>query len=516
MANQSGPQRTATAPNAPRTIVVAGGGTAGWMCAAALSRFLSPQGWRIVVVESDAIGTVGVGEATIPQITLFNAGLGIDEAEFLAATGGTIKLGIAFDGWSGAGSSYLHAFGQVGRPMGLASFHHYWLRARAAGRARDFGSYSLNDVAARAGKFALLPEPRGPVPAMPHAYHFDAALYARFLRGYAEARGVTRIEGRILGIERAQDGDLAALLLEGERRIAGELFVDCTGFRSLLLGQELGTGFEDWSHWLPCDRAVAVPSARVADPIPYTRAIARPAGWQWRIPLQHRTGNGHVYASRHMSDDEATAILLANLDGAAEGDPRPLRFTPGKRQAFWVRNCVAIGLSSGFLEPLESTSIYLIQSAIARLLDFLPAGALADADRAEHDRLAHVEIDRIRDFVILHYHANARTGEPLWDHARTMQLPHELARKIALFRASARVSRRDDELFAEPGWVQVMLGQGIVPAAWHPIADQLASDDLDAFLGTVETVARRTADALPTHAQFLAGLAGPAPLRRFA
>ncbi len=496
----------------PRRIVIVGGGTAGWMCAAAFSRFLSRDRWTVTLVESDAIGTVGVGEATIPQIRLFNAGLGVDEAAFLAATQGTIKLGIAFDGWTRDGESYLHGFGEVGRGLGLVGFHHYWLRARAAGVADDFGAYSLNTMAARGGKFARIDQPQGPVPALPYAYHFDAALYAKFLRGHAEARGVERIEGRILSAARGDDGEIATLMLDSERCVAGDLFVDCSGFRSLLLGETLGVGYEDWSHWLPCDRAVAVPSARTADPLPYTRAIARPAGWQWRIPLQHRTGNGYVYSSRHLSDDEAAATLLANLDGPARGDPRPLRFTPGKRQAFWVRNCVGVGLASGFLEPLESTSIHLIQTAIARILQFLPSGAMAEADRAEYDRLSHVEYDRIRDFIILHYHANARIGQPLWDRVRTMDLPDELARKIALFSASARLSRRDEELFAEPGWLQVLIGQGIVPDAWSPLADQIGTDELSQFLDSVRSVARRTADALPTHRQFLeANGASPAP-----
>lgn len=495
-----------------RRIVVVGGGTAGWMCAAAFARFLSRDLWSVTLIESDAIGTVGVGEATIPQIRLFNAGLGVDEGEFLAATQGTIKLGIAFDGWTREGSSYLHGFGEVGRGLGLVGFHHYWLRARAAGKADEFGDYSLNNMAARAGKFARIDQPQGPVPAMPYAYHFDAALYAKFLRGYAEARGVERVEGRISSAERADDGDIARLMLEGERCVDGDLFVDCSGFRSLLLGETLGVEYVDWSHWLPCNRAVAVPSARVADPIPYTRAIARPAGWQWRIPLQHRTGNGYVYSSQQLSDDEAAATLLANLDGPTEGDPRSLKFTPGKRQAFWVRNCVGVGLASGFLEPLESTSIHLIQTAIARILQFLPSSEMRDADRAEYDRLSHVEFDRIRDFIILHYHANQRDGQPLWDHVRGMALPDELTRKIALFRASARLSRRDEELFAEPGWLQVMIGQGIVPHAWSPLADQVAPNELSQFLDTVRSVARRTADALPTHSQFLeANRASPAP-----
>jgi tryptophan halogenase len=492
-----------------RTIVVAGGGTAGWMAAAALARFV-PQEWRIRLVESEAIGTVGVGEATIPQIRMFNAALGIDEAEFLRATGGTIKLGIEFVGWNGEDSRYIHAFGTVGRGLGLIGFHHYWLRARAQGKALPLGAYALNHEAALGHKAGHV-DGQGPVPAMPYAYHFDAALYAGFLRGYAEERGVARSEGRIIDVE-VRDGAIHALRLDDGGSIEGDLFVDCSGFRGLLM-EKLGVGYEDWTEWLPCDRALAVPSARTTPLLPYTRATVRPAGWQWRIPLQRRTGNGYVYSSAHVSDDEAAATLLANLDGEALGEPRPLRFTTGKRRAFWQGNCVALGLASGFLEPLESTSIHLVQSGVARLLQFLPAGHIADADRDEYNRLTHFEYDRIRDFLVLHYHANTRP-EPLWQACRAMALPDELARKLALFRASGRVSRLEDELFAEPGWLQVMLGQGVAPEAWHPFADQLSDAELHGFLGTVRTVVERAAAAMPEHSEFLRriGAAQPEPV----
>ncbi|UUL82488.1 tryptophan halogenase family protein [Sphingomonas qomolangmaensis] len=489
-----------------RTIVIAGGGTAGWMAAAAFARFLAP-GWRIVLVESEAIGTVGVGEATIPQISLFNKHLGIDEDAFLRATQGTIKLGIEFRDWVRPGHSYLHGFGDTGRPLGLLGFHHYWLRARSEGFAAAFDDYSLNNVAALRGGFARF-EARGPVPPMPYAFHFDAGLYAAFLRRYAEARGVIRHEGRILSVERDDGGDISALLIEGERRVAGDLFIDCTGFGALLIGGALGAGYEDWSDWLPCDRALAVPSARVAVPIPYTRATAQKAGWQWRIPLQHRTGNGYVYDSKHISDDEAAATLLANLDGEALAEPRPLRFTAGRREQAWVRNCVAVGLASGFLEPLESTSIHLIQTAIARILAFLPTGRISDADRAEYNNESRLELHFIRDFLVLHYHANARIGEPFWDAARTRKLPPELDRKLALWRSSARLSRREGELFAEPGWTQVLIGQEVMPDAWHPLADAVPSADLKAFLDGVADVAARTGAAMPAHADLLAQLAG--------
>ena len=495
------------AETANRTIVIAGGGTAGWMAAAMLARFLE-AGWTIRLVESDAIGTVGVGEATIPQIRLFNAALGIDEADFLRATQGTIKLGIEFDGWTRPGARYMHGFGAVGRPLGLIGFHHYWLRAQATGSARPFGDYAPNITAAHAGRHA---PSNGQAP-LPYAYHFDAGLYARYLRLLAQARGVERIEGRIVTVDRdAATGDIAALTLDDQRRVGGDVFIDCSGFRSLLLGETLGVGFEDWSHWLPCDRAVAVPCDRVADPVPYTRATARAAGWQWRIPLQHRTGNGLVYASAHLSDDEATATLLANLDGPAQADPRPLRFTAGKRRDFWSRNCIAIGLAGGFLEPLESTSIHLVQTAIARLLQNLPGPGTNDAARSAYNHQTHLEYDRIRDFLILHYHANRR-DEPMWAAARAMPLPDDLTAKLALWRERAQVSRHDDELFTEAGWTQVLIGQDVVPDAWHPLADQVAPDDLALFLDTAATMAARVATSLPAHADLLRALAA-APKR---
>ncbi|KQM64901.1 tryptophan halogenase [Sphingomonas sp. Leaf17] len=487
---------------ANRTIVIVGGGTAGWMAAAMLARFLE-AGWTIRLVESDAIGTVGVGEATIPQIRLFNAALGIDEGDFLRATKGTIKLGIEFAGWTTPNARYMHGFGAVGRPLGLIGFHQYWLRANAKAKVQPFGDYAPNITAAYAGRHAPA---RGPTP-LPYAYHFDAGLYAGYLRTLAEARGVKRTEGRVVAVDRdAATGDITAVTLDDQRRVAGDLFVDCTGFRALLLGRTLDVGFDDWSYWLPCDRAMAVPCARVADPVPYTRATARAAGWQWRIPLQHRTGNGLVYASAFLSDDEAAATLLGNLDGAALGDPRPIRFTAGKRRAFWSHNCIAIGLASGFLEPLESTSIHLVQTAIARLLQNLPGPGTNDAARHAYNRQTHREYDRIRDFLILHYHANRR-DEPMWRAARAMALPKDLTAKLALWRERAQVSREDDELFTEAGWTQVLIGQDILPDAWHPLADQVASDDLSVFLNTAATMAARVATSLPAHADLLRALA---------
>ena len=470
-----------------RRIVVVGGGTAGWMTAAALARFCLPA-MSVKLVESDEIGIVGVGEATIPTIALFNQSLGINEAEFLAATGGTYKLGIAFDGWGKPDEAYVHAFGLVGSALGVVPFHHYWLRGRKLGMSKQLGHYILHTIAIAGNRFAHVERPAGSVlPPLPYAYHFDASLYARFLRGYAEKRGVIRQEGKIVAVERNQQtGDVAAVLLANGARVEGDLFVDCSGFRGLLIEQELETGFEDWSEWPQCDRAIAVPCARVDPLIPVTRVIARSAGWQWRIPLQHRIGNGYVFSSRRISEDEAAATLLANLDGEAMAEPRTIRFTPGIRRKSWVRNVVAIGLSSGFIEPLESTSIHVIQTAINRLLDLLPAADTSDATRDDFNARTRFEMERIRDFIILHYHANQRVGEPFWDELRTMQIPEPLKHKIDLFRSSARMTASFDELFDARAWIQVLIGQNIIPEAYHPIADLLPEPRLKEFLDGLE------------------------------
>jgi tryptophan halogenase len=488
----------------PITIVIAGGGTAGWMTAAALGRFLE-RGFRVRLVESAEIGTVGVGEATIPQIRLFNEALGLDEDAFVRATQATFKLGVELDGWLRPGHRYMHAFGAIGRDVGLIPFQHYWLRARRLGLARTLDAYSLNEIAARAGRMHRGgPITAKSVPPMPYAFHFDAGLFARYLRTFAEARGVERVEGRIVDVALdGESGDIAALTLASGERIAGDLFIDCTGFRGLLIEQGLGTGYESWTHWLPCDRALAVPSARHAEPRPYTRAIAHRAGWQWRIPLQHRTGNGLVYCSAEWSDDAAAAALLANLDGAAEGDPRPIRFITGRRRRAWNRNVVAIGLASGFLEPIESTSIHLIQSAISRLLKLLPGRTIREAERAEYNRQTDFEIERVRDFLILHYWANRR-DEPFWQACRSMTLPDTLQTKIALFEANGAIVRDHEELFTEVGWLQVLTGQGIEPVAHHPLADAIDERDLAEFMQTIELLYRREASRMPSHANFIA------------
>jgi tryptophan halogenase len=497
----------------PRRIVIAGGGTAGWMAAAALSRFLDAR-WHVTLVESEAIGTVGVGEATIPPIRAFNAGLGIDEAEFVRETQGSFKLGIRFDGWSAPGQSYIHAFGAIGRPLGLLPFLPYWLRHRMGGGGADFWDFSPSALAAAANRFGVLEQRAdGPPVGLAHAYHFDAGLYARFLRRYAEARGVDRIEGRILSVERcAEGGDVAALMLDGDRPVAGDLFVDCTGFRGLLIGEALGVGYQDWRHWLPCDRAVAVPCERTEPLAPFTRATAREAGWQWRIPLQHRTGNGLVYSSAHLSDERAAETLLANLDAPATAEPRLLQFVTGMRDRAWSHNVVALGLSGGFLEPLESTSIHLIQTGIAQLLQCLPGERIAAASRDAFNRQMAHEFISVRDMLILHYHANNCPGD-FWAACRAMAIPDSLAQRIALFREAGRVVRFNDELFTEDGWTQVMLGQGILPAAYHPLADQLSEAQLGEFLSLAATHARRQAEALPPHADFIAAHCAATPIQ---
>lgn len=488
-------------------IVIAGGGSAGWMVAAAFAHFLPPDAYRIRLVESEAIGTIGVGEATIPQIQLFNQALGLDEDAFLRATGGTFKLGIEFAGWTRPDERYMHAFGDVGRESGLLGFHHRWLRARAegGGEIAALGDYSLNEVAARANRMQ-----RGPartaamLPPMPYAFHFDAALYARLLRRFAEARGVERIEGRIVSVEQAgETGDVAALVLDGGARVEGALFVDCTGFRGLLIGEAMGVGFDDWTRWLPCDRALAVPSARGADLTPYTRATAHGAGWQWRIPLQHRTGNGIVYSSAHLSDDAAAAQLLANLDGAAEGEPRAIRFTTGKRREMWRGNVVAVGLASGFMEPLESTSLHLVQTAIARLLKMLPGRSAGQMQRDEYNAQADFEYERIRDFLILHYWANARE-EPFWQERRAAALPDTLRHKVALWREQAHVTREHEELFTEVAWIQVLIGQGVIPRGYHPIADAETRADNDEYLELMRQLIAREATQMLPHDSFVA------------
>ncbi len=491
-----------------KKLVIVGGGTAGWMAAAALSKVLR-QRLEITLIESEEIGTVGVGEATIPMIQRFNKVLELDEAEFVRQTRGSFKLGIEFVGWSVPGERYIHGFGPIGQDLWTVPFDQYWRKLHAQGKAPDIGEFSITRVACSRNRFMPPPDdmPNSPLAQIAYAYHFDASLYAAFLRRQAEGRSVARVEGKVSEVIRAgDDGPIAAIALEDGRRIEGDFFVDCTGFRGLLIDKALQVPYEDWSHWLPCDRAIAVPCESVKPVTPYTRSTAREAGWQWRIPLQHRTGNGFVHCSRHISEDEATQQLLSNLDGPATAEPRTLRFKTGFRTRPWHQNCVAIGLSSGFLEPLESTSIHLIQTAIARLLDFFPGAQTRDCDIDEHNRAARFEWERIRDFIILHYHLNQRVGQPLWDQCREMAIPASLERRIGLYQSCGRIFRESNELFSEVGWLQVMHGQGLRPQAYHPLVDLLPEQEIAEYLQSVRDVIAKCVDVMPSHDEFLARL----------
>jgi tryptophan 7-halogenase len=477
------------------------------MAAAALAKVLDRQ-CAIRLIESEEIGTVGVGEATVPHLKLYNTILEIDESEFIREVRGTFKLGIQFVDWGRLGDRYIHGFGTIGHDYGLLPFHHYWLKLFLAGNAADIGAYSLNTAAAPLGKFMTSAHdvpPTSPLANITYAYHFDAGLYAAYLRRYAEARGVRRTEGKVVDVAlRGTDGFIEAVTLESGERVSADLFIDCSGFRGLLIEQALHTGYENWTHWLPCDRAMAVPCENVGPPTPYTRSTARAAGWQWRIPLQHRTGNGYVYSSAYISDDAVREALMGNLDGRALAEPRILKFTTGMRRKFWNRNCVAIGLASGFMEPLESTSIYLIQSGVARLLNLLPDRTFSPVLIERYNAQAAFEFERIRDFLILHYFATERRDTPFWQYCGNMQIPEQLADNIGLFRDSGRFFRNAEEMFAITSWVQVMLGQHILPRNYHPAVDLIPEEEVVKLVASVRNVIARCVEAMPRHEQFLA------------
>jgi tryptophan halogenase len=487
-----------------KSVVICGGGSAGWMTAAALSNAM-PHGCAITLIESEEIGTVGVGEATIPPIKLFNQTLGLDEAEFMRRTQGSFKLGIQFVDWAKLGHRYFHPFGTFGRPFDIVSVHHYWQRAHEAGKAGSLDDYCMAWAAASACRFAPpIADQRHVLSTYDYAYHFDAGLYARFLREYAEKRGVKRIEGKIADAQlHSASGFVENVQLQDGRRFEGELFIDCSGFRGLLIEGALKTGYDDWTHWLPCDRALAVPSANTGDFTPYTRSTARSAGWQWRIPLQHRTGNGYVYSSQYITDDEAAATLLANLDGKALAEPRPLRFVTGRRRKMWNRNVIAIGLASGFLEPLESTSIHLIQANIAKLLAFFPDRDFDPLVSDEFNRIAANEVERIRDFIILHYHLNQqRQDSELWRYCANMAIPDTLQEKIQHFRRHGRLVQRESDLFGPPSWLAVHIGQFNMPQRPDPLIDYRGVDALPWLAKLRESLAAAAAQ-LPTHQQYI-------------
>ena len=482
-------------------VVILGGGTAGWMTAAALVNQLG-KSCDMRLIESEEIGIVGVGEATLPHIRFFVESLGLDEADFMKATHATFKLGIDFHDFGRIGSHYLHPFGSFGAPLGGVPFHHYWLRLQAEGRGGELWDTSICNVMAAQGKF--VPPPPGS-PLYNYAYQFDATLFAPYLREYSIARGVERTEGKVVDVEQhGESGDVVALKMESGERVEGDLFVDCSGFRALLIGQTLKEEWEDWSQWLLCDRAVAMPCESASETIgPYTGVHAMSSGWRWRIPLQHRVGNGYVYSSNHISDEDAADALVGAIEGAAMAEPRVLKFRAGRRKRSWSKNVVAVGLASGFLEPLESTSIYLVQGAIAQLIELFPTGRVREEDRAEFNRVTDAEYDRIRDFLILHYNATVRDDSEFWNHVRTMAVPDSLQEKIELWRRAGRVAKYSQGLFFEPSWVAVYLGQGIIPEGWDERADVPGSDQLEAALGRVRKQVQDAVAPMPDHARFI-------------
>ncbi|MGJ8680030.1 tryptophan halogenase family protein [Paraglaciecola sp.] len=493
------------ANNIIKTIAIVGGGTAGWMTAAALSRMLLPENVKIILVESEQIGTVGVGEATIPDIANFNLMLGINEQEFLAETNGTFKLGIEFRDWGKLGDQYFHPFGSHGVDMNGIDFHQYWLHTRQNGNKAKLEDYSICAMAAKQAKF-VLPDnnPKSVLSHLRYAYHFDATAYAAFLRKFSEKRGVIRIEGLIEDVATDNEtGNIQSVILKSGQKIEADFFFDCSGFRALLLDKTLGVKFKDWSHWLPCNRAQAVASERTEPLLPYTISSAKKSGWQWRIPTQERTGNGHIYCSDFISDDEANQVLLEGLDAKPLGDARTIHFQTGCREKFWDKNCIGIGLSSGFLEPLESTSIFLIQQGVSRFISLYPDNNKSAVLQNEYNRLMTREFTQVRDFIILHYHATERDDSPFWNYCKNMSIPDSLKHKIELFEAGGRVFRDDQELFAKSNWIAVMLGQNIEPQVYEPILLGIPINEIKHSLDSMNHAMGQAVSRMPTHAQFI-------------
>ena len=492
--------------NEPLHMVIVGGGTAGWMTAAALVSLTDGSRCRVTLIESDVIGSVGVGEATLPQIKDFNDYVGILEADMMQKSNASFKLGIEFRDWGYTGSAYIHPFGTFGRKMKGVDFLHQWVRAGLQSRVDNIERYSYAIQACRNARFEFpVTDEEELNSTYAYAYHFDATLYARFLRRFAEPKGMTRIEGRIVDVERnPESGNVRAVRLESGATVAGDYFIDCSGFHSLLLDKTLGVPFEDWSEWLVCDRAAAVACARTDPVIPYTRATAKAAGWQWRIPLQHRTGNGYVYCSDYISDDEACASLLQDLDAEAQGEPRVLRFKAGRRARSWQGNCIGIGLSSGFLEPLESTSIYLIQVAVMSLVKLFPDRQPDPALIAEFNRLVDYEYDRVRDFLILHYHLNRRDDSELWKYCANMAVPDSLLEKMNLFRHRGYVDVYRYGLFAPPSWIAVFIGQGLRPRGYQPVANNVPLDTALDEMAQLKAAIEERVRMMPDHGRFLA------------
>jgi tryptophan halogenase len=487
-----------------KQIVIVGGGTAGWMSASLLAKLLGKQ-LSITLVESDKISTIGVGEATIPPIETFNKVLGINEADFVKSTQATFKLGIQFENWGQHGDCYSHAFGDIGKDLGMTPFHHYYLRAKQSNNDLPLSSFSLNHQASIAQKFDHVESiPNTPLSGIRHAYHFDAGLYAQYLRQYSENLGVKRYEGKVVSTElHADSGFIKSVTLEDGLAIEGDLFIDCSGFRALLINGALNVAYQDWSEFLPMNRAWAVPTASTKPIKPYTRSIAHKFGWQWQIPLQHRTGNGFVFCSKYIDDETAKQVLLNNLESEALAEPRLVKFITGKREKLWYKNCIAVGLSSGFVEPLESTAIHLIQSSIVRLIKLFPNMDFSQSNIDEYNAQGDTEYLQIRDFIILHYHLNQKHSSPLWQHCQTMNIPDSLKHKIDLFVANGRIFKTPNDLFSEVAWLQVMLGQNAVPESFHPVANQLSNEQLSGFLNDLANIYKNTSAKMPSHEDFL-------------
>jgi tryptophan halogenase len=484
--------------NRIKKVVIAGGGTAGWMAAALLSKTMGKV-LDITLVESEEIGTVGVGEATIPPLVTYLRLLKMKEQDFMAATQATFKLGISFENWKDVGEKYFHSFGTTGTDHWTAGFQHFWLKDRERGSKNDYGEYCLELVAAREGKFGHLPKQ-----GLNYAFHLDATLFARLLRQVSEALGVRRVEGKIQNVElHPESGFVTSLKMESGAIVEGDLFIDCTGFRGLLIEQALKTGYEDWTHWLPCDSALALQTESLIEPIPYTRAIAHSAGWQWRIPLQHRVGNGLVFCSEYMNEDEARNHLLKNISGGHLGKPRLLKFTTGRRLKNWNKNVIAVGLSSGFLEPLESTSIHLIQQGLIRLMQLFPHQGIMQSDIDEYNKHSQLEIEYIRDFIILHYNLTNRQDSPFWRYCRDVDIPETLADRMRLFRETGRVYRVREDLFKENSWVQVMMGQGIMPEQFHQVTNVMGDEELTRFMQGIKSRVDNTVAKLPRHKAYV-------------
>jgi|TARA_B110000259_G_C14023075_1_gene403747 tryptophan halogenase len=481
-----------------KKVVVVGGGTAGWMAAASISKLIG-KNLDISLIESDEIGTVGVGEATIPTMITLHQLLGINEREFVTAVQGTFKLGISFESWKNVGEDYIHSFGFTGKDCWAAGFQHFWLKGKERGFSADFGEYCAELQAAKANKFAVLQRN-----ALNYAYHMDASLYAKFLRNIAEQHNVKRIEGKIIEVNTCNSsGDIKHVVLASGQKVEGDLFIDCSGFIGLLIEKTLHTGYDDWSHWLPCDSAVAVQTKSVSEPIPYTRSIARDAGWQWRIPLQSRVGNGMVFCSKYLSDDEATKTLLSNIEGETLTDPRIIKFRTGQRRKHWNKNCIALGLASGFIEPLESTSIHMVQRGIIRLLQMFPFDGVREPDVEEFNTQMKEEFEFIRDFIVLHYHVTEREDTKFWRHCKNMSIPNSLQHRIDLFKQTGRVFQKAGDVFAENSWTQVMLGQGLMPEQYHPIVNMMSDEELIGFLDNIKANVDKLVDQLPSHQAFI-------------